>query len=750
VGADKRVACRTLWSHAEEPLEIIFDSSGGHDTYYLYLIANRFRLKDLPWEPKAGMIIETRHPAEPATIADAQEFVGAWQDSAPAGRSFLPNVHQGFPIHRHADPSPRIYEASTNTQSLHRYIGYFHIADTASGILSKMRDQAEKSKSRLRDVRTSYGKKKAALRSAEAALPALEKVAETSAARAESGTGSERDQAIARKDARVAAQELKEAQQRVADAKHEVEVAEKRAIPQAERKASFGEAAIAEIQNNTYTFYTGSNGPSFVLLDGSPLVAWTDAAPPSQKGEKYRNFKATSVNLQPGLHRMEYLYACPGDYLAMLAWRPPGERQSAIMPADVFAAHGRFSAGDVTHKEGSRPMFNWHVATDLRVANGPDLVDMKFAVSNPQPTWRYEWNFGDGTRATGQSVDHLFLGSGSYLVTLTAHVPSTPKQETQQRIHAHIRWSNRSQVELAPYDSRVADTNYSKTPIQLLINGYDFVRRASAKQQKLKSWRSSMREALVARLDEFTAEHGPWAKRLGDDSANWRVRDYSSALRCYEIAEQLLPTDHDDRGAAILGKAAMLIRCLNQPAAGNTALDAAKESGIPDYLRRHAQLLRADAMLGLGKATAAMDLLRKLTPDRPLAEQTRADLKLRGVLRHARSLADSQDDPVQLQHAMGKLHWVTREAPLQAISPELNQVMMEIQLARQEYAPVWVRSGYLLKLNLSELVRPKILALQIRALAGMGSLDEAKKAFVLLASQYPYSPAVTDAKRALQ
>jgi hypothetical protein len=751
VGADKRVACRTLWSHNEEPLEIIFDSSGDDKTYYLYLIAKHFRLKDLPWEPKTGMILETRHPANSATIADAPQFVSIWTDAAPAGRSFIPNVHQAFPIHRPSGPSPRSYDANSSAMSLHRYVGYFHISETGAGLLSKMRNQASKAGERLRDVRTNYGKQKAALREAEAAVLPLQKAAETSAARAESATGSERDKAIARKDARIAAQELAEGKQHVADAEHEVEVTQKRAIPQAERKASFTEAAIAEIGNNTYTFYAGSNGPSFVLLDGAPLVSWTEATPPAQKGDKYRDFKATSINLQTGLHRIEYLYASPGDYLAMLAWRPPGERQSAIMPADIFATHGRYIAAAVSGKESTGPMFDWRVTTDLRVANGPDLVDMHFAVTNPQPTWRYEFDFGDGTRATGTRVDHLYLGTGSYPVTLTAHIPSAPKQQTAHTVHAHILWENRQQIDLDPYSARVSDTNYSKTPIDLLINGFDFVRRASAKQQRLAAWRSTVREALVSRIDSLPPEHATWAKHLGDDCAAWRVRRYSDALTCYAKAIALLPVDHEARPAALLGSANMLIRHLGQPQPGIDALVAAEAAGIPSHLQRHAELLRADAMLGLGEPpTAVIAFLQKLTSDRPLGEQTRADLKLRGVLRHARSLAESQDDPVQLQHAMDKLDWITQEAPLQAISPELNQVLMEIQLARQEYAPVWVRSGYLLKLNLSELVRPKILALQVRALAGMGSRKEAFKVLALLTSQYPYSPAVTDAKRALR
>jgi hypothetical protein len=752
VGDNKRVACRTLWSHPEEPLDIIFDSSAGHERYYVYLIANRFKLKDLPWEPETGMILETRHLDAPATIVDAKTFVELWNTAAPAGRSFTPNVYQAFPIHRHAGPTPRSYQATADTMSLHRYVGYFHIDEVPPGFLSKMRNQAENAKSKLREVRSHYGQKKAALREAEAALPTLEKALAEAKARAESASGGEREQAIARKDARVAAQDLEEQQQRVKNAAHEVELSEKRHIPGAERRSSFTEAAIAEIRNNTYTFYTGSRGPSFVLLDGSPLTAWTESAPPPLKGDKYRNFKATSLNLQPGLHRIEYFYACPGDFLAMLAWRPPGERHSAIMPREVFAAHGRYKPVAAQHKEASdAPLFSWQVANDLRVPGGPDLVDMQLAVSAPREGWTYRWQFGDGVEATGPDQQHLYLGTGNFRVKLTGQAPSGALHSTEHSIHAHIRWAERKSAELEPIAERIATTDYSAAPIPQLINGYDFVRRASNKQQHYGAWRAKMRSALVARLDEFTSEHGLWAQQLGEDCASWRVRSYPDALRCYEKALELLPADHPQRPGALIGKAAILIRCLAQPQAGLETLKEAQEAGLTDTLLRPSQLLNAEAMLGIDEPPGAViDYLRQLTPDRPLVEQTRADLKLRGVLRHARSLADAQDGPVQLQHAMDKLAWIIQEAPLQSLSPELNQVKMEIQLARQEYARVWVRSGYLLKLNLSELVRPKILALRVRALAGMGSTDEARKAFAQLVAQYPYSPAVTDAKRALR
>ena len=48
-----------------------------------------------------------------------------------------------------------------------------------------------------------------------------------------------------------------------------------------------------------------------------------------------------------------------------------------------------------------------------------DCIFNGFASYDPQGIVSYQWNLGDGTTATGQSVDHTYADSGTYLVMLT-------------------------------------------------------------------------------------------------------------------------------------------------------------------------------------------------------------------------------------------------------------------------------------------------------------------------------------------
>jgi len=121
-----------------EPMEILFDNSYGSTIYFVYLV-HKSKYKPMPtsWEPKAGVILETRYTNE--IYPECNELSGllkVWQTAAePVGRSLVDNIHHSFPIHRleefvadNAVKKPRL--------ALYRYEGFFRTEEAGEHIFA--------------------------------------------------------------------------------------------------------------------------------------------------------------------------------------------------------------------------------------------------------------------------------------------------------------------------------------------------------------------------------------------------------------------------------------------------------------------------------------------------------------------------------------------------------------------------------------------------------------------------------------
>lgn len=58
--AGKRVGCRVLWAELGEPMVLQFDYFSRESQYYVYLVERSRNPPSLPWEPKAGVVLESR------------------------------------------------------------------------------------------------------------------------------------------------------------------------------------------------------------------------------------------------------------------------------------------------------------------------------------------------------------------------------------------------------------------------------------------------------------------------------------------------------------------------------------------------------------------------------------------------------------------------------------------------------------------------------------------------------------------
>jgi tetratricopeptide (TPR) repeat protein len=171
-----------------------------------------------------------------------------------------------------------------------------------------------------------------------------------------------------------------------------------------------------------YQFCTVSNEASFSFLDGKELIHWPGhhTVDRGMRGEVN-----TLVELSAGLHYLEYYHEeVTLEQMAFLGWRSSADDGpfSPIPESFYTMPH----AGAVKAYEGPKgPLVTFEpIISDSVWPTDRSEGQYTRAVFQPgivlPPGTTYEWDFGDGQRASGVKVEHLFLTLGKHSVTLTA------------------------------------------------------------------------------------------------------------------------------------------------------------------------------------------------------------------------------------------------------------------------------------------------------------------------------------------
>ena len=139
----KRVGCRVLWAQLGEPMVLRFDYSDRESQYFVYLVERSKNPPPLAWEPKAGVIMESRLAKNyDPTITTVEGFQKLWAETDDVlGRNEVFSIYGGwFPFRPTTGPEPRFRRNSTGNHSynvpgrkhltLTRLTGTFHIPYT--------------------------------------------------------------------------------------------------------------------------------------------------------------------------------------------------------------------------------------------------------------------------------------------------------------------------------------------------------------------------------------------------------------------------------------------------------------------------------------------------------------------------------------------------------------------------------------------------------------------------------------------
>ena len=512
-----------------------------------------------------------------------------------------------------------------------------------------------------------------------------------------------------------------------------------------------------------YVFATASNWSSHLLVDGNLVISW-----PGEHNYRagIKGQKQGKISLGAGVHKLEYLNYSPwGKMFTLAAWQRPQEKLSLMTRGD-FLPVGRFVATAIGYKDltkdgGSprqgqaRASFKWQITDDWRLDQGKAaLVRMRFDVlswgvhrdkAKRNVDYAYRWKFDDGKIETGESIEHVFLRPQMRTVTLEVLKNQEVIAEVRQKIHVHLLWDK---IQLEPgnkqaFEKAISESDFSKVPIGDIVNLYAF-----ADGLKRQQWKQQAVVALMKRMDELVVEsqHQRFCLELGQYLRSAPVRQYEQALKLFSRLREKSAGNPVVRQDAMVSQAELLVQCFGKVQEALKILNQLEERKLDKKIIARFRMAKAEALIALGQVEEAREILQNLQTNSSGIKQ---GVKYIGLLRHARQLADNTDDPEQLDYAMEKVEVIIADDPVTLLMPNLNLIKLDVHLARKEYLVAFYLAERLNKLELSNYYRSQILVRQIKALCGIKAVDQAKVIYETMMTNYPYSPAVAEAKKAI-
>jgi hypothetical protein len=176
-----------------------------------------------------------------------------------------------------------------------------------------------------------------------------------------------------------------------------------------------------------YGFCNASDEGSLSFLDGSELIHW-----PGRHTVRWGRHGDVSVEraVQAGPRYVEYVQEETIDVqMAFLGIKPPGSGKWDQIPASMWPQPATCAVTRYETAGGGRAV---SVVSSLVDSVWPGAgADAQFSrvrlavagLDAAEKGWQFAWSLGDGTTATGHSVEHVYLCPGEFTVTLRATPP---------------------------------------------------------------------------------------------------------------------------------------------------------------------------------------------------------------------------------------------------------------------------------------------------------------------------------------
>ena len=496
-----------------------------------------------------------------------------------------------------------------------------------------------------------------------------------------------------------------------------------------------------------YVFATASNWASHLLVDGKLVISW-----PGEHNYRsgIKGQKQGKVSMEAGVHKLEYLNYSPwGQMFTLAAWQKPQEKLG-LMARDDFLPVERFVATAIGYKDLTKDggSFKWQAIDDWRLDQGKEaMVRMRFDVMEAKQDgyYSYRWKFDDGKIETGKSIEHVFLRPQMRTVSLEIVKGNQVVAEVKQKINVHII-SDKIQLEPGSeqaFEKAISESDFDKLSIGDIVNLYAFAEGLYSQQ-----WKQRAVAALMSRMDELVSDSQHWnfCLVLGQYLRSAPIRQYEQALTLFRrLSEGSAGNTLVYQGSAV-SQAELLVQCFGKAQeALNILSHLEKRKKLDNKIVTRFRIAQAEALIALEQVEQAREILQNLQA----ADSNKEQVKDVGMLRHARQLADNTDEPEQLDYAMENIEKIIADDPVKLLMPNLNLIKLDVHLARKEYLIAFYLAERLNKLELSNYYRSQMLVRQVKALCGIKAVDQAKVIYETMTANYPYSPAVAEAKKAI-
>jgi len=494
-------------------------------------------------------------------------------------------------------------------------------------------------------------------------------------------------------------------------------------------------------KDGKYIFSCTSMNASFLLVDDKLVVANGGRHGP------HRDIRARgSVELKAGLHKLTFYHASQwGNPIVVAAWRPPGTWRILPIPPGAFAPVFTAKPGAMGQQgmAGGIDFIPAHLGETFVMNHYNQRYAFEALTSGKAGrNIRWRWDFGDGQVSEKPKVEHVYLESGTYTVTLTAKT-YLGELKRVNRVVVSRPWDEVIQNRL----DRLADQ-------AKIVSGYDFRTlspTAALCGMRLLS-RARMPEAMLQAGSEFCRR-----KKASGKAVKSVIVMYAEALLSRDSPKEAIAaltggakmTDDPDIAADLLVRAGRVqLDMLGQDKAAYEIFQA--------VLKRHAStkvaLTLQQARIGLGDVwrvrgdyDKALKAYKSAAPAPASGKADRKPVTRGGFIRYVEDYLRRGE----YADAAERLQQWERAFPADKLEGFMSLLRVRLLMAQSKHAQAAREAETLVRVNPSSNHAAELLMQAARCHGKLKRPKQARSVLERIVKEYRESPLAAEAKKLL-